>query len=206
MAIDPIRQKYPAIFLSASIPTPDRPARYFDSADVIAIRDCIKALVAAAVPQFALVWGGHPSITPMIRLLAESNPEDVADFFVLYQSTTYKNVAPKDNEYFRHVIWVEGNANISESLGSLRQRMLQEPTYAAGVFIGGMEGIESEFIAFCERHPNVPVYPVASTGGAAAILHQEWASKLRLPTSLKNEVAYPFLWHSLLSGITKQSD
>jgi hypothetical protein len=201
MAIDPIKQKHPAIFLSASIPTSDRPARYFDSADVIAIRDCIKALVAAVVPRFALVWGGHPSITPMIGLLAESSPEDVVDHFVLYQSSTYKNIAPKDNEYFRHVIWVEGTANISESLRALRQRMLQEPTFAAGVFIGGMEGIEREFMEFHERHPNTPIYPVASTGGAAKILYQDWSRKMELPRSLSEEIAYPFLWRQLLAGL-----
>jgi hypothetical protein len=203
MVIDPIKQRYPAIFLSASIPTPDRPARYFDSADVIAIRDCIKALVAAAVPRFALVWGGHPSITPMIRLLAESNPEDVVDHFLLYQSSTFKNIVPKDNEYFRHIIWVEGTTDINDSLRLLRQRMLQEPTFVAGVFVGGMDGIENEFMEFRERHPNTPVFPVASTGGAAKILYTEWADKLGLPAPLKDEIAYPFLWHHLLSTLYK---
>jgi hypothetical protein len=199
MALDPIKARYPAVFLSASIPTPDRHTHYFDTADVIAIRDSIKALVGAAVPNYALVWGGHPSITPMIRLLIESHPQNVIDHFVLYQSRIFKNIAPKDNEFFHHLIWVDGSENREESLYSLRKRMLTEPNYVAGVFVGGMDGIEQEFLEFRRCNPNSKAFPIASTGGAAKILFNEWSGKLGLPTSLQDEVAYPFLFRQLLS-------
>src|SRR5262249_38812275 len=103
MAFDPIEQQCPAIFLSASIPTADRDSRYFETADVIAIRECIKALVSIAVPHYAVVWGGHPSITPLIRLLAEAYPAELVDYFVLYQSKEFRSVAPRDNAFFSHV-------------------------------------------------------------------------------------------------------
>jgi SLOG cluster3 family len=203
MALDPIKARYPSIFLSASIPTPDRAPRYFETADVIAIRDSIKALVAAIIPKYALVWGGHPSITPMIRLLAESHRDDVRDYFVLYQSRSFRNVAPKDNEFFRHVIWVEGSKDIQESLGVLRHHMLSEPNYVAGVFIGGMDGIEEEFREFRRMHRKCPIFPIASTGGAAKILFNEWSKPLgfnsMLNSMLQDEVAYPFLFRRLLS-------
>src|SRR5581483_2880553 len=110
---DPISEKFPAILLSASIPTPDRDAQYFETADVIAIRDCIKALVAAIVPNYALVWGGHPSITPMIRLLAEAHPgKSAIDCFVLYQSEAFRDKAPRDNAFFRHIIWTNNLVNM----------------------------------------------------------------------------------------------
>ena len=198
MALDPIKQKVPAILLSASIPTADRPARYFDTADIIAIRDCIKALVAAAVPNYALIWGGHPSITPMIRLLAQSHPENVVDRFVLYQSRAFINIAPKDNKFFPHVIWVDAASDSKQSLKSLRSRMMTEPNYTAGIFIGGMEGIEEEFDEFRRANPDRPAFPIASTGGAAKFLYQEWSKALRLPPSLESEIAYPFLFRQLL--------
>ena len=69
MALDTLASGEPAIFLSASIPMPGRDKIYLESADVIAIRECIKALVAVTIPKFTLIWGGHPSITPLIRLL-----------------------------------------------------------------------------------------------------------------------------------------
>lgn len=201
MARDPIIEKRPAIFLSASIPTPDRRSRYYETADVIAIRDSIKALVAAAIPNFVLIWGGHPSITPMIRLLAESHPGDVTDSFVLYQSLAFRNIAPKDNEFFHHVIWVDGSEDYPNGIRAMRQRMLTEPTYVAGVFIGGMNGIEEEFNEFRRIHPKRPAFPIASTGGAARLLYQEWSSSLRLPRILENEIAYPFLFRQLLSHL-----
>lgn len=201
MALDPIKQRYPSIFLSASIPTSDRAARYFETADIIAIRDCVKALVAAAVPNHALIWGGHPSITPMIRLLVEANPNDIIDYFVLYQSRKFKNVAPKDNEFFRHLVWVESRDDVDSSLKALRQRMLSEPNYVAGIFIGGMEGTETEFNEFRRINPNALVFPIASTGGAATILFHEWVKQLALSNELSSEIAYPYLFRRLLSSI-----
>jgi SLOG cluster3 family len=201
MAFDPIKQRHPAIFLSASIPTRDRGARYYDTSDVIAIRECVKALVAAAVPRHALIWGGHPSITPMIRLLAEANPTDVNDYFVLYQSCKFKNIAPKDNEFFRHVKWVDSPDNSESSLELLRTRMLTEPNYVAGVFIGGMDGIEHEFKSFIDINPHAGVYPIASTGGAAKLLFEEGAKNLSLGDDLQYETSYPYLFRRLLKEL-----
>jgi hypothetical protein len=201
MAVDPIENHFPAIFLSASIPTADSGPQYFKTMDVVAIRDCIKALVATAVPRFTLVWGGHPSITPLIRLLAESSPENVGDNFVLYQSREYGHIAPKDNDYFRHLKWVEKSKNEAASQYLLRQRMISEPTYICAVFVGGMDGIESEFDEFRQKHPLAPLFPIASTGGAASLLFDKWHKELALRPELRTEVAYPFLFRRLLSDI-----
>ena len=201
MALDPIKQRHPSILLSASIPTAERAKKYYETADVIAIRDCIKALVAAAVPRHALVWGGHPSITPMIRLLAESSADDIRNYFVLYQSQLFKSVAPRDNDYFRNLIWVESASDLRSSLRLLRTRMLSEPHYVAGVFIGGMEGIETEFREFRKANPRAAVFPIASTGGAANLLFEEWAKPLALSQDLRAEVAYPYLFRRLLAKL-----
>ena len=202
MALDTLASGEPAVFLSASIPMPGRDKIYLESADVIAIRECIKALVAVTIPKFTLIWGGHPSITPLIRLLAESHPKDVVDHFVLYQSTVFKTIAPKDNEFFRRVIWVEGAEygakDLAGSLDILRRRMITEPNYVAGIFVGGMEGIENEFDLFLKVRPKIPAFPIASTGGAAGILFDKWREPLSLKADLKTEVAYPYLFRRLL--------
>ena len=53
------------VFLSASVPLPSRNPKYFDTADVIAIRDAVRALIMVVVEQQGqLVFGGHPAITP----------------------------------------------------------------------------------------------------------------------------------------------
>jgi hypothetical protein len=198
MAFNPIKEQYPAIFLSASIPTQDERGRpYLETADVIAIRESVKALVSAAIPSYAIVWGGHPSITPLIRLLAETHPKNVVDYFVLYQSKEFKTIAPKDNEFFRHVFW-------EDTLDLMRQRMIKEPNYLASFFVGGMKGIEDEFFQFRALHPDKPTFPVASTGGAANVLFQQWAKPLHLLPALQIETAYPFLFRQLIKELGKK--
>ena len=39
--------------------------------------------------------------------------------------------------------------------------------FTAGIFIGGMEGVEREFPMFSNMHSTTPAFPIASTGAAA---------------------------------------
>src|SRR5690606_35061305 len=64
-------QKMKSIFLSASIPLPERDAKYYDTADIVAIRDAVIALTTVVLPHHRIVWGGHPSITPLIYYVME---------------------------------------------------------------------------------------------------------------------------------------
>ena len=58
------------VFLSASVPLPNRDASFFQTADVVAIREAIKALVLVLLEKNGdLVFGGHPAITPLVRML-----------------------------------------------------------------------------------------------------------------------------------------
>ena len=74
------------IFLSASIPLNNRDAKYFGSADVISIRDAVIALTTALVPHYRIIWGGHPSITPLINYVMQKIEKKIQDHFILYQS------------------------------------------------------------------------------------------------------------------------
>ncbi|WP_265936886.1 SLOG domain-containing protein [Acinetobacter wuhouensis] len=51
--------------------------------------------------------------------------------------------------------------------------MIVENDFCAAIFIGGMEGVEDEYKLFKEAHPNVPIFPIASTGAASKILYVE---------------------------------
>ena len=82
------------IFLSASIPLPERDPKYIGTADVIAIRDSVLALASVVLPQFRLVWGGHPSITPLIAQVLHHFDKEANNHVTLYQSLHFERYFP----------------------------------------------------------------------------------------------------------------
>jgi hypothetical protein len=80
----------------------------------------------------------------------------------------------------------------------MREIMIHSEAFSAGVFIGGMEGVEVEFDMFRRAHPRARLIPVASTGGAA--LHIFNRSPKRFDAGLKDDYAYPSLFRRLLQG------
>lgn len=189
-------QHLSTIFLSASIPDPERDRIYYDTADIVAIRDAVRALATVIIPHSKLVWGGHPSITPLIRYVLQRLGRNVQDHVILYQSLFFERGFIDDNEAFEHVIYTEKYPTRKESISYMRQRMLSEHKFDAAVFIGGMEGIRDEYEIFKEKHPNALIIPVASTGAAAKILHE----RLDAPygEKLKNDYAYMALFREIL--------
>lgn len=171
-----------SIFLSASIPFKERNPKYFDSADIIAIRDSVIALASVVLPNHRLVWGGHPSITPIIYYVMEKMNLNVQEHVILYQSKFFEYLFPKDNDRFQNIILTDNLGEASESMFHMRNRMFKENQFTAAVFIGGMEGIEDEFKMFRYFHPEALPLPVASTGAAAKIVYDEF-----LPEKFKNE-------------------
>src|SRR4051812_7752125 len=121
------------IFLSASIPLPERHPKYYDIADMIAIRDAVIALASIAMPRFRIIWGGHPSITPLIyyvieRMIVNNLKRDdwdielseeekeqinrdlqkqIQQHVTLYQSLYFKDRFPKDNGKFENIVFTE---------------------------------------------------------------------------------------------------
>lgn len=168
------------IFLSASIPLPERDAKYIDTADIIAIRDAVIALTTTVLPHHRLIWGGHPSITPLIYYVMQKLNLNIQEHIVLYQSKFFEEFFPKDNNKFNNVILTDIIENDREkSLLHMRERMLSEFEFSAAVFIGGMEGIEGdkekgidgEYKMFKDRHPDAKILPIASTGAATKIVY-----------------------------------
>lgn len=183
-------------FLSASIPYPDRDTKYFDTADIVSIRDAVRALATVVIPKAHLVWGGHPSITPLIRFVMGKMNVDLKTHVTLYQSLFFEEYFPPDNFAFENIAQTEKRNNRGESLELMRSKLINENDFKVGVFIGGMEGINDEYLMFKERHPNALILPIASTGAAARILYdsQPQAYNIRL----KNDYAYMALFRDLL--------
>lgn len=185
------------IFLSASIPYPERDRKYYETADIVAIRDAVRALATVVIPKAHLIWGGHPSITPLIRFVMERLKVNVKEHITLYQSLYFEDIFPKDNFAFENVTLTPKTKDLRESLTIMRNMLFSENNFKAGIFIGGMEGIAEEYNLFIQYHPKALVLPIASTGAAAKILYEE--IKETADIRLTNDYAYMALFRDLLS-------
>ena len=87
---------------------------------------------------------------------------------VLYQSKFFAEMFPEENRRFGNVEYVDAVPNDREgSLLRMRKVMLSRNDLVAAVFIGGMEGIFSEYDLFREFHPGAAILLVPAAGGAA---------------------------------------
>lgn len=173
------------IFLSASVPLPERDPKYIETADIIAIRDAVLALATVVLPHHRIIWGGHPSITPLIYFVMEKMgfKNKIQEHVTIYQSRLFEKFFPEDNNKFKNVILtdiVDNDRN--KSLYHMRERMLSESEFAAAIFIGGMDGIEDEYNMFRQKYPEALLLPIASTGAATKIVYDNL-----FPEELKNE-------------------
>lgn len=186
------------VFLAASIPDPKRDPAYFRTMDLIAIRDSVRALATVVLPHATLAWGGHPSITPLIRVVAESTGLTGEGRVRLFQSAWFGRALPKDNAAFESVELTPALATRRESVAAMRERMLDSARFDSAIFIGGMEGVEEEFDLFRAKHPEAAVHPIASTGAAARRLYDRERERLALGEELATLYAYPTLFRRLL--------
>jgi hypothetical protein len=209
------------IFLSASVPRRER-AREFATREKageiqepfsridFAPFEIEQAVISLARAVFAangrLVFGGHPSISPLVAtvageyreaFVAEGGKERQRAPVLIYQSRAFEEHAPEANLLMfksgvAEVVWVESEnderfvlgAGIFEepcpaSLKKMRTRMLRESEPLAMVCIGGMAGVVKEVALFSEQFPDKSVFVLASTGGAAAMLSRTRQARVR---------------------------
>jgi hypothetical protein len=186
------------IFLSASIPLKERHPKYFGTADIVAIRDAVISLTSVVLPKHRLIWGGHPSITPIIYFVMEKLGLSIHKHVLLYQSLFFERLFPADNNKFENVILTENTGELESSVLIMRKRMLSENPFVAGVFIGGMEGIIDEYNLFRVIQPNAIVLPIASTGAASRLVYTELLPNEMKNERLENDYAYMSLFQDLL--------
>lgn len=182
------------VFLSASVPLPNRDRRFFDTADVLMIREAIKALVEVVLPVGRITCGGHPAITPLLAHFAREAGID-NDRVTIFQSALFSGRMPSALADFVNVrIVPEVRGDRVASLTAMRSEMVGSRAFEAAVIIGGMEGIIEEYELFIERNPRAIILPIASTGAAAEIIHRsgnfddELAKDLTFPSLFRRRI------------------
>lgn len=190
------------VFMSASIPYPREEKMvepfFLETCDRVAIREAVRALCMVVLPEAQLVFGGHPFISPFVLQVAEALGQ--VSHVVIYESKFFAAKAPPESRAFDNIVWTDAvDQDRDASLRAMRERMLSDWPYGAGVFIGGMDGVIEEFDAFRRKHTAAAVLPIASTGAAALRL---WDSVCDMESDtgrmLKTEVAYRSLFRRLL--------
>ena len=83
----------------------------------------------------------------------------------------------------------------------MREAMLADYSFTAGVFIGGMGGIIQEFDMFRRLQPTAAALPIVSTGGATLQI-AEGLSKLE--SDLLDDLDYMGVFHRLLNVPTRE--
>lgn len=159
------------VFLSASIPDPRRDARFFETADFLAIGDAVHALCTVVLPQDRLVFGGHPAIIPIVQRVAAMLDRHMS--VNLYLSAFFKDKFPTEWQHFKNVVLTEPGRDQSHSIELMREQMLASARFDAGVFIGGMEGVIDEWKLLRQRQRHAAAWPIPTTGAAARIIFED---------------------------------
>jgi len=192
-----------SILLSASIPKEKRSKKYLKTYRKIKnaqiqIEEAVICLTRNIFQAGGrIVFGGHPSISPLVAMVASEfdsprvaeNQLQSASFhkpITIYQSEAFLSVIPRETTNlnilgYADIKWIksknneqydpklENVAQCTESLTAMREAMIDQPLNAL-VCVGGMEGVEEEFDIFRRIHKDKKVYLLASTGGAAGKL------------------------------------
>lgn len=197
------------IFLSASIPKPERGERYRRVSDApFEIEQAVISLARAVFSEGGhLVFGGHPTISPLVAMVvgeyreprfAESGKDRNAAPVEIFQSQAFEGHLPDETLLmyrlgYASITWVEAvdneryqpdaqnnEAPCPRSMERMRTRMLDQSSPDAMVCIGGMEGLEAEVKLVIEKLPKMPIYVLERTGGAAGLLRNLYPNNLRM--------------------------
>jgi SLOG cluster3 family len=155
------------VFLSTSIPEKGR-GNFDDTADPFLIQYAVRELVTVCLGRQRIVWGGHPSITPMVHAVCVDMGVEDFDLVQLYQSKFYDGVFPDSNRFFAPQLTPKVPGGKTENLTRMRSEMLSRPNLHAAVFIGGMDGIFEECELFLKYHKHDgTAFALTAPGGAA---------------------------------------
>ena len=162
------------IFLSASVPQPDR--EFFGTENVYAIKEAVISFVrVCAEKRLPFYFGGHPAITPLVWNVAKNYYGDKEPAIKIYQSRFFGERIPKEVEHFKDVHMIDAvDNNKSESVNRMRRVMFEENPTDSAVFIGGMDGVVVEAHMIRDMYPDARFLPIFSTGGAAKAIYDEF--------------------------------
>jgi SLOG cluster3 family len=187
------------ILLSASVPTRDRAEQYRRTTDAhFEISQAVISLARAVFSEGGqLVMGGHPSISPLVAMvageyreprLAESGVESQTAQIHIFQSRAFQGHIPDETLLmyqlgYAMIHWVDKVENETyepdaryetppcpKSVARMRTEMIARTKPQAMVCIGGMDGVEHELDLFRRVQPSAPIYVLEKSGGASALL------------------------------------
>ena len=183
------------IFLSASVPQPDR--EFFGTENVYAIKEAVISFVrVCAEKKLPFYFGGHPAITPLVWNVAKNYYGDKEPEIKIYQSRIFGDRIPKEVEHFKDVHMTDAVGNdIRQSVDRMRQVMFEDNPTDCAVFIGGMDGVVDEARMIRDMYPDATFLPLASTGGAAKAIYEEFQIE---DERLKEGYAFYELFQELL--------
>jgi hypothetical protein len=202
------------VFLAASYPTRE----FKELADSQEIASAVKALLAATFhAQGKIVFGGHPSISPLVLMMAREFGRRGS--IRIYQSQVFDGSLSEAtlrlrDEGFGEIISTDidfrerpllsvtpNPKDFPRSLTIMREEMLsQTNTNPAGaVFVGGDTGLFEEQKLFSKQIPWAPAYAVGAPGGAAKGLAEDMAQQD--PTELRWKLAKSRNYLSLMRDV-----
>jgi hypothetical protein len=188
------------LLLSTSIPTQESSNKYLRVTDTR--REIEEAIVSLARATFSqggrLAFGGAPSISILLALVAaeylqprfaegERDEREVSEEFErrsqapisVYQSMALQDEVP-EIQFLHRLGYVTAHWIAHEESGGVTRRMIEESNPVAMVCIGGMEDVVKEVGLFYEMRRQLPIYAMATTGGAAGILAREGTANIQV--------------------------
>lgn len=196
-----------SVLICASFPSGKR-EEAVSPYDVSGIADAVTAITRAVfTANGRVVFGGHPTITPLILLIASDRSErQLVDVF---QSKWFADeITPETRRLeelgYGKIYWTKREESLAISLSTLRKIMLRKSNPIGAVFVGGMDGLFEEFQLFHKEYPDRPCIPIKGPGGAAAQL-----DPIGLPEELGKKLSslrYPALSHSVVDFLGKRTD
>lgn len=178
------------VLLSASFPAFPRAveeAGPFDPSDIgLAAAAVIDATLQASD---VLVFGGHPSISPLVLNLAALHRK-TARRVEIYESAWFredrtdevKRLTSSDvgagsgGQVLAQILEIPKASSRAASVQAMRRAMLAKPLQAA-FFVGGMGGVEDELDQLRDSQPECRCFLFARPGGRVArIVESRWGS------------------------------
>lgn len=155
-----------SIFLSASVP--DIESSYYKRCDPVLIQAALRSFLFTVLGRKHLVFGGHPSISPLILAACEDLGIGNQNAVTIFQSKFFSESFSDYNLRFANFIKTSLGKDLDSSLFNMRKQMFDSYDYDAAVFIGGKDGIIAECKLFKRLCPKAKILVLKSPGGAAA--------------------------------------
>ncbi|WP_089720899.1 SLOG domain-containing protein [Candidatus Entotheonella palauensis] len=189
----------PALFLSSSLPQ--------DLQGTLRAQDLNDILVSLIGTHLqadgTFVFGGHPTITPLVHRLARSLAG--RGRVMLFQGEAFRNerlAEVDDQQVFPNVQWRGKGRSKLDDLNAIREAMIATAT--AGVFVGGKTsdnigerpGIRVEYELFLQHHPDGPAYILGLLNGEARLMIDELESRGEAEPNGLNADAQRLVHHS----------